>query len=252
MRARFSASSITTMFQRLRDPQMQVWVMAGVSVLLVLIGHLHAWNPSGEGKNNTRPSASRLLLAGARIDWSEDFGAAAPRQESRPVLVLGTDPLAHRKRSGPAISALRVRPAMQMAAGSPWRALDRPLRQQFSEAGIPASPIKIILRWSGDARGNAALISKRQALAAAPQNTTPARIVIGNGSRSGDGEIELLSPNFSLKPGVVEITLIGSAGRNSPSQLAALAELLVHLEALSGHCLQSLAASPASTSALKL
>jgi len=230
MRFQLSAHHLRSSFQRLRDPQVQVWVMAGFSVLLVLIGHLRAWNASSEGKNDSRSSASRLLLAGARVEWSEDF-AATPRQASRPALFLSADALPQRKASAAIAPVLDLRPAMQAAASQPWQALERQLRQQLAHAGAPPAPLKIHLSWNGDRRGNAALVSR---LLTTIKSRTAAGIVIGNGSRSGDGEIELLS-DFSLTEGPVEITLIGPPGRATPSQLAALAEVLVHLEALSGH-----------------
>jgi len=241
----------TALCRRLRDPQVQVWMMAGVSVLLVLIGHLRAWNPSGEGKNEVRLTASRLLLAGARMEWSEDFAAVTPRPEARPVLVLAANPSPPRKTPAPAAAVLQMRPAMQAAASQPWQALDRPLRLQLSHAGIPAAPLKIRLRWSGDARGNAALVARHPIPSTAACESSSG-LVIGNGSRSGDGEIEWLSPAMSLNPADVEITLIGPCGRTSPSQLSALAELLVHLEAMSGHRLETPPAGAGAGNALVL
>jgi hypothetical protein len=244
MRLLRPAFSFFSTLQRLRDPQVQVWVMVGCSLLLVLIGHLHAWNASGEGKNEARTSASRLLLAGARVEWSEEF-AAAPRPKNRPVLNLVSTPFPVSKARTAVAAIPDVRPAMELASGQPWQALDRSLRSQLAVAGIPAAPLTIRLRWSGESRGNAALVARHAAASGAPDD---AGFVIGNGSRSRDGEIEWLFRNTTLGADAVEITLIGSHGQSTPRQWAALAELLVHLEALSGH--RALFAPPALSAAV--
>lgn len=233
MRLPHSVSFTFLHLQRFRDPQLQVWVMAGFSVLLVLIGHLHAWNASGEGKNEAVTSASKLLLAGARVEWTEEF-AAAPRSAKRPALSLAALPLPEpAPKARPAAPTIPdVRPAMEAAAGRPWQALDRSLRNQLSHASLPASPLTIRLGWSGESRGNAALVARH---AAASGATREAGFVIGNGSRSRDGQIEWLPREKTLGSGIVEITLIGPSGQSTTSQWAALGELLAHLEALSGH-----------------
>lgn len=233
MRFPHSVPSILLHLQRLRDPQVQVWVMVGCSVLLVLIGHLHAWNASGEGKNEAGTSASKLLLAGARVEWTEEF-AAALCSAKRPALSLAATPFPETARKArPATPTIPdVRPAMEAAAGRPWQALDRSLRTQLSHASLPASPLTIRLGWSGESRGNAALVARQ---AAASGTIRDGGFVIGNGSRSWDGQIEWLPREKTLGSGIVEITLIGPAGQSTASQWAALAELLAHLEALSGH-----------------
>ena len=225
---------------RLRDPLVQVWVMAGFSVLLVLIGHLRAWNATGEGKNNYRESASRLLLAGARIEWSDKFGSAH-RPKQRPTMNLGYSSLPG-KSTIAAFPGLDLRCAMQLAASQPWQAVDRPVRQSLSQAKLPARALRVRLNWTGDVRGNAALVARRlpsESIAAA------ATFVIGNGSRSGDGQIECLTSGTSFAGGLVDVTLIAAAGRISPRQLAAVAELLVHLEALSGYRVEVWQGGPA-------
>lgn len=231
---RFSRLLLSLLFQlrRLHDPQVQVWVMAGLSVLLLLMGHLRAWSGSGEGKNDATASASRLLLAGARVTWTEEFGPAQ-QGSRRPVLCLqapaagGARPL-----PGPPAVRLDLRSPMEEAAARPWQFLDRSLRQQLAAAPRASLPLQIRLVWSGDTRGNAALVSRQQA---APQ--APAGFVIGNGSRSGDGQIEALRPSLSMAEGLVEITLIGTGSALTPRQSAALGELLHQLEAISGHLL---------------
>ena len=70
-------------------------------------------------------------------------------------------------------------------------------------------------------------------------NRNTAGFVIGNGSRSKDGEIETLLPQFSFEGGHVEIILIGSGTNPTPRQTSALGELLHHLEAISGHILMA-------------
>ena len=233
MRLLRSVHSLITLCHRLRDPQVQVWVMAGFSVLLVIIGHLRAWSLGSEGKNTAGVSPSRLLVAGARVNWTEEFGSY-PRETQRPQLVL-SGPTAGMaavpaKKSPP---RLDLRPAMQEAASRPWQFLDRPLRQQLAATAKSSGSPRIHLAWSGDARGNAALIALQQSLRERPE---PAGFVIGNGSRSGDGRIEYL-PSHGTAVESLNITLIGQSGPPTPNQMAALGELLHQLEALSGHLL---------------
>lgn len=234
MRYQRLAHTMIFAFRRLRDPQVQVWVMAGFAVLLVLIGHLRAWSPSGEGKNSSTASPSRLLLAGARVSWTEEFGPAQ-RPSHRPVLVL-SGPVSKASASAPArlrnlpAPSLDVRAAMQEAAGKSWQFLGLALRQQLGAAAKPATALKIRLSWSGDQRGNAALIASRKF----PADSPAAAFVIGNGSRSGDGRIELISAHCSFADGVVDIILVGQGTGPTPRQSGALGELLNHLEALSG------------------
>lgn len=223
---------------RLRDPQMQVWLMAGFSLLLLLIGHLRAWNPSGEGKNNAAASASRLLLAGAQVTWTEAFGPSH-QPSRRPVLLLHSRPSRPLSPPRPAAQVPDPRPAMAAAAAKPWQFLDRPLRQQMAQVGPAAGPLHIRLAYSGDARGHAALIPRRPATAA---------FVIGNGSRSSDGRIEFV-PDPALGS-AVEITLIGTGRTPTPRQLAALGELLHHLESHSGYPLHLAEDPPAPAPAL--
>ncbi len=208
----------------LRDPQVQVWLMAGLSLLLLLIGHIRAWSPSGEGKNEA--AASRLLLAGAQVSWTEAFGPSL-RPSRRPLLVL-------QSHLSPSLAPPRhpaevpdPRPAMEAASAQPWQFLDRSLRGRIAQAGPAAESLHIRLAYSGDARGHAALVPRRSAAAA---------FVIGNGSRSGDGRVE-----FAPGPAhgtAVDVTLIGSGRAPTPRQMAALGELLLHLESRSGHPIQ--------------
>ena len=220
-------------FDRLRDPQLQVWLMAGFSLLLLLIAQVRAWNPSGEGKNEPAASASRLLLAGAQVSWTEAFGPA-PQPSRRPVLQLPARPTAPLALTRQAAPVPDPRPAMEAAAARPWQFLDRPLRQRLAQLGPAAAPLHIHLTWSGDSRGNAALILHRQATAA---------FVIGNGSRSGDGDIAF-APNPAAGSAVA-ITLIGDGRAATPRQMAALGELLHHLESRSGYPIQLAATPPA-------
>ncbi len=216
---------------RLREPLVQVWIMAGFSVLLVLIGHLRAWNADGEGKINPNTSASHLLLAGATMAWSDEFGSPQ-RPTPRPVLRL--DSATALPALGPALTApsLDLRPALATAAAAPSKSVTRPVRAHLTQAALPSQPLQIRVAWNGDLRGNAALIAARQPAASDPSTLT---FVIGNGSRSGDGEIQCLPAGSAPASGLINIILIGPNGRTSPRQLAALAELLVYLEATSGH-----------------
>lgn len=258
MKHRSTAFSVPRMVVRLKDPQMQVWIMAGVAVLLVLIGHLRAWSPSGEGKNASTASASKMLLGGARMEWTEEFGPGKLVTQ-RPALILETPSIpshtasARRTAQRHAPSALavnlNVRPIMQEAAEKTWKFLKSPLRQQLSALPIPAAAPTVRLRWSGDARGNATLVARSRK--PGPNGTALlASFVIGNGSRSPDGLIEILpvlpissgsllittSTPALPPPPCLEITLIGTAATGaSPRQTAALGELLNQLEAVCGH-----------------
>ena len=237
---------------------MQVWIMAGVAVLLVLIGHLRAWSPSGEGKNASPASASKMLLGGARVEWTEEFGPAK-QVAQRPSLILESPSApartemarrAVKRKTQSALAVnLDVRPIMQEAAGKSWKFLKGPLRQQLSALPAPTGAPALRLRWSGDSRGNATLVARSRK----PGSTGPAALasfVIGNGSRSPDGMIEIIPGGqntagsvliaTSTPPGAplpcLEITLIGTASTGlTARQTAALGELLNQLEAVCGH-----------------
>ena len=247
MRILRSVNSLISLCRRFRDPQVQVWAMAGFSVLLVIIGHLRAWSPGSEGKNASGGSATRLLLAGARVSWTEDFGSHA-RETWRPQLVLGGPssgiPAAPAKKT---FSGMDLRPAMQEAAARPLQFLDRPLRQQLASTARTATPWRIQLAWSGDARGNAALVDLQRSIKAQPEASG---FVIGNGSRSGDGQIESLAATRAAAGDVLNITLIGHGGSPTQNQMGALGELLQQLEALSGHLILQEQALPEDPTAL--
>lgn len=226
----------SALFQRLQDPRVQVWLMAGFAGLLVLIGHVRAWSPAGQGKNQSDASVSRLLLAGARVSWADSFGPAQRGESQRPALLLQA-PVAR-----PAATVLtksqprplQVRPAMEEAASRSWEFLKRPLRQQLITAAPHARPLQVRLCWSGDARGNADQVARHHMVTG---HRPAAAFVIGNGSRSPDGYIEASSSGLNLDAGRVEITLIGRGGEPTAHQMAALGELLHHLEAITGHLL---------------
>ncbi len=238
-------ASPLTLQQRLRDPLLQVWLMAGMSVLLVIIGHLRAIHAIGEGKNASNPSPLRILVAGVAVSWSDE-DAPTHREKRRPVLVLKTPAPATRAvaRFQPA-PPLNLAPLMQDAAARPLAFITRPLRESLTAAATAPAPLTVQINWSGANRGNAALIS----LQSPPSSAPAARFVIGNGSRSRDGQITWITPGPNLTSGLVQITLIGQSRQPTPAQSAALGELLNLLEALSGHPIQSgSGAAPASPS----
>lgn len=239
---------LDSLILQLRDPKVQVWLMAGSALLLLVIGHVRAWSGPGEGKNQAHRPAARLLVAGARLDWTESFGP--DRKESRrPTLSLNVEsppaPTVHRRPQS-TLALGEVRPAMEAAATRPWKHLKRPMRRQLATAGSGPQPLRIQLEWSGGDRGNSAQLEGSWQPSPLDRDRPSAHFVIGNGSRSGDGEIDCLSSSLSLKDGRVVITLIGRGGMPTPDQQEALGELLHHLEALSGHPLlpESTLASP--------
>ena len=224
------------LLQRLNDPQVQVWLMTGLAMVLLLIGHNRAWSPVGEGKNAINPTASRLLLAGATVSWNDEF-APSQRSTRRPNLILHSPPSRQRQmanRGSGSSKTLEVRSSMEAAASRPWQFLSRPLRQQLAQAPPAKKPLQATLQWSGDHRGNAALLAIH---ATRHHASSAATFVIGNGSRSKDGEIEPLRPQFSFAGGRVDIILIGSGSGPTARQTSALGELLHQLEALTGHLL---------------
>jgi hypothetical protein len=224
-----------SLLQHLKDPQLQVWLMSGLALVLLIIGHIRAWSPVGEGKIGPAPTASRLLLAGASVSWNDEF-APGQRPSRRPVLILHNTVATQQVNVNPAPGLFEVRSLMEQAAGRPWRYLSRPLRQQLARAPSPNGPLRATLRWSGDHRGNAPLIALQDSHRHPNAKTS---FVIGNGSRSKDGEIEMLFPRVAFAGGQVEIILIGSGTNPTPRQTSALGELLNHLEAMSGHLLMA-------------
>jgi hypothetical protein len=240
MRFPTSQTAPLTLLERLRDPLLQVWLMAGMSVMLVVIGHLRAIHAIGEGKNAPNPTPLRLLAAGVAVSWSDEE-APTHRETRRPLLVLNTRPpvqraLAQAKPKAP----LDLAPLMQDAATRPLAYVNRPLRESLTAAATVPAPLTVQINWSGASRGNAALIC----LQTPPSSGTAARFVIGNGSRSRDGQIIWITPGQSLASGLVQITLIGQSHTPTPAQSAALGELLNVLEALSGHPILPPAAAP--------
>ena len=229
-----------TLLQRLRDPLLQVWLMAGMSVLLLIIGHLRTIHAAGEGKNTSNPTPLRLLAAGVAVSWSDEE-APTQRETRRPLLVLNTPaPAQHTQAQALPKAPLDLAPLMQDAATRPLAYVNRPLRESLTAAAAVPAPLTVQINWSGSSRGNAALICLQTPLSSEPA----AHFVIGNGSRSRDGQITWITPGPSLASGFVQITLIGQSHQPTPAQTAALGELLNVLEALSGHPLLPPAAAP--------
>lgn len=214
---------------RLREPLVQVWLMTGMALILVIMGHVHAVRQSGDWKNLDTPSALRLLSAGPRVQWTDDF-APAGTVRPRPAIDLGEPSSSAGSSLSPDTAAAPDwRVEMASAASRPWTHLAKAQRQAMDQAARPASGQNLRLIWTGDPRGNAALHSLQcQRLGQAD----PSTFVIGNGSRSQDGGIEITGPLES--PGPLVITLIGTPRSFTADQKAALGELLNYLEARFG------------------
>lgn len=218
---------------RLREPLVQVWLMAGMALVLVIIGHVHAVRQSGDWKNPDARSAARLLIAGASLQWSDDFAPAGGAARPRPAIALAPLPALGRS-SGihPGGGAdLDWRGEMTAAASRPWKHLGKTQRQVIDQVRGLSTGLSVSLVWTGDPRGNAALYSfecRRLGLAG------PGAFVIGNGSRSGNGSLEMAGPLLPSADAPVVVTLIGSPDTVTAPQKAALGELLNYLEARFG------------------
>jgi hypothetical protein len=222
---------------RLREPLVQVWLMTGMALILVIMGHVHAVRQSGDRKNPDTLSAVRLLTAGPNFQWSDNFAPATPAG-ARPALALvvpDTSASSDGPKPAPLLPArdtpaLDWRAGMTAAASRPWAFLGKEQRQFIGRTDRPADGLTVRLAWSGGLSGNAALNhleAQRLGKSEAPC------FVVGNGSRSPDGGIELTAESLPGE-GSVAITLIGTPESITGKQQAALGELLNYLEARFG------------------
>lgn len=224
---------------RLREPLVQVWLMTGMALILVIMGHVHAVRQSGDRKNPDTLSAVRLLTAGPNFQWSDNFAPATPAR-ARPVLKLtaavgkttrfappssGSDP----GLTTPSGSTLDWRGEMTSAASRPWKFLGKAQRELIGQADRPADGLPVNILWSGGLTGNAALsLLELRRLGQSSAGT----FVIGNGTRSPDGSLETIS-NLPVE-GAVTITIIGNPETLTEKQKASLGEVLNYLEARFG------------------
>lgn len=217
---------------RLREPLVQVWLMAGTGFILVIMGHVRAVRQSGDWKNPDTSAPFQLLTAGASLQWTDDF--AIPQTSApRPSLVLNlsrpTAPLAANRVMPDPVSSLDWRGEMETAARGSWEFLLKKDRAEIDLVQLPATGLEVRLAWTGDHRGNAALHRldcQRRGVA------DESSFVIGNGSRSGNGSLEITG---GLQKGKVTVmSLIGTPETTTTAQKAALGELLNYLEARFG------------------
>lgn len=218
---------------RLREPLVQVWLMTGMALVLVIMGHIHAVRQSGDRKNPDTLSAVRLLTAGASFQWSDNF-APASAVSARPAFSLVDSP------NAPAVKNLSLaspssgasldwRAEMTAAASRPWTFLSKGHRQFIGATERSADGLPVSLVWSGGHSGNAAL---NQLECRRLGKTEAATFVIGNGTRSKDGSLE--TSGTLPAEGSVTITLIGTPDTATDKQKASLGELLNYLEARFG------------------
>ncbi|MES2708746.1 MAG: hypothetical protein V4726_19275 [Verrucomicrobiota bacterium] len=214
---------------RLREPLVQVWLMAGMALILVIMGHVRVVRQSGDWKNMGTQSAARLLMAGANLQWTDDFAPAAAAR-SRPVIALtvsGSRP--DSTPPAPVDTLVDWRGQMAAAASRSWEYLEKAQRRMIDSTVRPATGVSVSLAWTGDPRGNASLHALEcQRLGQSDAST----FVIGNGSRSKDGGLEIPRPLQPESP--VVVTLIGTPLSVTSGQKAALGELLNYLEARFG------------------
>lgn len=218
---------------RLREPLVQVWLMTGMALILVIMGHVHAVRQSGDRKNPDTLSAVRLLTAGASFQWSDNFAPAAAAS-ARPAFSLADAAKSPtgQNLSSPSLSpgaSLDWRAEMTAAASRPWNFLSKAHRQFIGTTERSADGLPVSLVWSGGHSGNAALNQLEcRRLGKAEAGT----FVIGNGTRSKDGSLE--TAGGLPVEGSVVITLIGTPDTATEKQKASLGELLNYLEARFG------------------
>jgi hypothetical protein len=115
-----------------------------------------------------------------------------------------------------------------------WRSLHRELRRNIdAQAPAAAGWTELGVRASGDGSGSAADLRFRARSDTAGTRELP-HFVIGNGSRSDDGAIEMT--DRALAESTVDILLIGGGSDRPPTaaQLHALTELVDYLRAKAG------------------
>ena len=206
---------------RLRDPLVQVWLLVALAFMFGIVSHYRSDARSGDEKIASIQSPARLLLGGARMSWSDDFaGPSAGESRARPIQT----------------SALPEWKADAAAAGRmPWRHLDQAARHVVNS--VPRGALRevpFLTVWSGGRTGNQELV----ALHRSRREAAEVDFVIGNGTRSGDGEIEVssawLSRTAEKTDQPVRICFVGVPGEPTTAQRRAAGELLNYLEARFG------------------
>lgn len=231
--------------ERLRDPLVQVWLLVATAFLFGMLSHYRADRRSGDEKIASFQSPARLLLGGARVTWSDDFAggpsagpSARPRLSLRPV----SDERSKRGGAGPVVvssSDRAVLPDWKSAAAEagrlPWRHLDRKARTALNAVPRTVLPeVRFVTVRSGGSTGNLALVEHHRSR----RDAAGADFVIGNGSRSADGEIEI-GPGWDARAsgadrGPVRICVVGAVEHPTSAQRQAVGELLNYLEARFG------------------
>jgi hypothetical protein len=132
---------------------------------------------------------------------------------------------------------------------SGWHYLTREVRRQIESAcPEPGRWDAVVLHGSTTARGGAAALAHYHRRVWGLADGLAYHFVIGNGSLSGDGEIEVgerwlkqvssgeRGPAGAVSPSAISICLIGDFNEApaTPGQIAALDELVDFLEAKSG------------------
>ncbi len=130
----------------------------------------------------------------------------------------------------------RLLPGLSHREGK-WRFLTADLRQQVDAAAtVTAHWTRLHVLTSGEVSGCADDLRWRQVGADPAADPGLAHFLIGNGSRSGDGEIEVTARAWPAADGPLVIALTGDARLAPPTdrQCRALTELIDYLRAKAG------------------
>lgn len=226
---------------RLGDPLTQVWLLTGG----VLLSGVLLRDPENGSRNPERATifgnggtgiALLPRAAGVGPGWSDSFSPDIPESAlARPPVVL---PPLEEAEDDPAPVVVRepempedeLRGEMRKAARRPWRFLTREIRDAIN--ALPQngfSRLEISLSRSGASSGGARLLFWR-----GKAEREPADFVIGNGSHTADGAIEI-GPGWRTRTDEasrrVRLCFIGEPGSPpTPAQRAAAGELLNYLE----------------------
>ncbi len=185
---------------RWQEPAVQVrgLILGGVVAFMVM--HHGGWLAESQGKNKNE------------LGWTHD--GVVPRAHMGFELGAG---MGCAGRAGAVFPDARQLCELAATADG-WRFLTPRLRDGMRE--LPAGLQHVAVEWSGASTGSPAELARR-----------PYGIVIGNGTRSDDGEVSLTG---ATQKGALRLCLVGE-GTLTAAQIEALGEVLHFLRIRSSH-----------------
>ncbi len=188
----------------------------------------------GRSNGSAAPGAETMLASGAGIFTRDGLGEAINPATSSPATLSWSAQANVESRAADWTSAFSLTDSGSEDDSS-WRHVGADVRRFLDKARLGASSWRrIVVSMAGAAEGSA------RDLAALPRGTVhpqPAHFVVGNGSRTADGEIELGSSwATDAADDALHIVLVGDPRETGPSaeQTRAFRELAGYLQAKTG------------------